>query len=280
MPTKALHPFLRHEGVIAFAHRGGAGEAPENTIDAFARAAAMGYRYFETDAHVTRDGVVVAFHDPRLDRVTDRVGAIAELTAAEVEAADAGYRFSADGRTFPFRGRGVRVPRLQELLTNWPEARINIDPKSDACVKPLTTLLDRLAAWDRVCIGSFSDRRLRQVRALGRGRACTSMGPRAVAIAGAAAAAGVVPRQGADCLQVPDRWHMVPVVTARLVSAAHRAGLPVHVWTINQERVIHHLLDLGVDGLMTDRLALLHDVLAARAVSPSRPGAHLDGLES
>jgi glycerophosphoryl diester phosphodiesterase len=257
-----MHPFLRHEGVIAFAHRGGAGEAPENTLEAFARAAELGYTYFETDAHLTRDGVLVAFHDPRLDRVTDRAGAIAELTAAEVEAADAGYRFSPDGRTFPFRGRGVRVPRLEELLTRWPQARVNIDPKSDACVRPLAALLDRLDAWDRVCIGSFSDRRLREIRALGRGRACTSMGPRAVAVVCAAAATGgVVPRQGADCLQVPPRWRRVPIVTARMVSAARRAGLRVYVWTINDERAMRELLALGVDGLMTDRLALLRDVL-------------------
>ena len=96
---------------MAIAHRGGAEEAPENTIEAFGAAVAMGYRFLETDAHVTRDGVVVAFHDPRLDGLTDRTGAIASLPIADVEAADAGFSFSPDsGRSFPFRGRGVRVP--------------------------------------------------------------------------------------------------------------------------------------------------------------------------
>jgi glycerophosphoryl diester phosphodiesterase len=260
-----VHPFLDHPGPIAFAHRGGAGEAPENTLAAFEIAVTLGYRYLETDAHITRDGVLVAFHDDRLDRVTDRTGAIAELGIDEVEAADAGYVFSSDrGGSFPFRGRGIRVPRLEELLVRWPDVRINIDPKTDGCVEPLASLLDRLRAWDRVCSGSFSDRRLRRIRALGRGRACTSMGPHAVALARLAAASGRIPRLGADCVQVPTHRGPIPIVTDRFIAAAHRARLPVHVWTINDERTIDRLLDLGVDGIMSDRLRLLRDVLGRR----------------
>ena len=161
------HPFLDVPAPVAIAHRGGAEEAPENTLEAFGAAVAMGYRFLETDAHVTRDGVVVAFHDPCLDGLTDRRGAIASLPIAQVEAADAGFAFSLDGgRGFPFRGRGVRVPRLETLLLRWPDARVNIDPKDDACVEPLVALLDGLDAWDRVNVGSFSDRRLRRIRAL------------------------------------------------------------------------------------------------------------------
>lgn len=260
-----VHPFLDHDGPIAFAHRGGAGEAPENTLPAFEVAIGLGYRYLETDAHVTRDGVVVAFHDACLDRVTDRTGAIAELQIAEVEAADAGYKFSQDGgRSFPFRRRGVRVPRVAELLRRWPQARLNIDPKTDGCILPLLALVDRLDAWDRVCIGSFSDRRLRRVRILSRMRACTSMGPRAVAIARAASTVGMMPRQGADCIQVPPRRGAIPLVSARFVRAAHRAGLPVHVWTINDEQTMHELLDLGVDAIMSDRAHLLAEVFTSR----------------
>src|SRR5947209_3690620 len=171
-------------------------------MPAFEAAVALGYRYLETDVHLTRDGVVVAFHDSRLDRVTDRAGAIAELGVADVLAADAGYRFSPDaGRTFPFRGRGVTVPRLDELLQRWPDVRLNIDPKTDRCVEPVVALVDRLDAWDRVCFGAFSETRLRRVRVLGRGRACTSMGPRAVAVARACAGVGVIPRRRADCVQ-------------------------------------------------------------------------------
>jgi glycerophosphoryl diester phosphodiesterase len=259
------HPFLDDHGPLAIAHRGGAGVAPENTLPAFAAAIDLGYRYLETDAHVTRDGIVVAFHDDRLDRVTDRSGTIGELTIDDVEAADAGHVFTSDGgTTFPFRGRGVRIPRLEELLGAWPEARVNIDPKTDAVVAPLIDLLDRMDAWDRVCLGSFSDRRLREIRARSRGRACTSMGPRAVAVARIAAASGRMPRQGADCLQVPPRQGPVPIVTAGFVRAAHRVGLPVHVWTINDAPTMRTLLDLGVDGVLTDDPRLLLEVLAAR----------------
>jgi glycerophosphoryl diester phosphodiesterase len=262
-----VHPYLNRPGPIAFAHRGGAGEAPENTLAAFDIAIALGYGYVETDAHLTRDGVLVAFHDDRLDRVTDRTGAIAELGIGEVEAADAGYAFSPDaGGSFPFRGRDIRVPRLEEILTRWPDVCVNIDPKSDRCVGPLAVLLDRLDAWERVCIGSFSGRRLRQIRALGRGRACTSMGPRPVAFARLAATSGLMPRLGADCVQVPVRRGPFPIVTERFVEAAHRARLPVHVWTINDRTTIEDLLELGVDGIMSDRLRLLRDVFARRGL--------------
>ena len=217
--------------------------------------------------HVSSDGVVLAFHDPRLDRTTDRTGAIAELPIAEIEAADAGFAFSPDGgRRFPFRARGDRVPRLAELLLRWPQVRVNLDPKDDASVEPLVALIDRLAAWERVCVGAFSDRRLRRVRALGGGRACTSMGPRAVAVARTCALGGRMPRQGADCLQVPIRSGRIPIVTASFVRAAHRAGLPVHVWTVNEPATMHALLELGVDGIMTDRPRVLRDVLADRGL--------------
>jgi len=267
LERRRLHQFLDHPAPVAIAHRGGAEEAPENTLEAFGAAVALGYRYLETDAHVSRDGVVVAFHDPCLDDTTDRTGAIADLAIADVEAADAGYVFSPDGgRSFPFRGRGVRIPRLEELLARWPQARMNIDPKDDAGVEPLVALIDRLGAWERVCLGAFSDRRLRRVRALSRGRACTSMGPRAVAVARVASLCGRMPRQGADCVQVPIRSGRIPIVTTGFVRAAHRAGLPVHVWTVNDPASMHALLDVGVDGIMTDRPRALRDVLADRGI--------------
>lgn len=268
MRRSSPHPFLDHAGPIAFAHRGGAGQAPENTLPAFEAAISLGYRYLETDVHVTRDGVLVVFHDPRLERTTDREGVITDLDIGEVEAADAGHTFSPDGgRTFPFRARGVRVPRLEELLRRWPEARVNIDPKSDGCVLPLVRLLDALDAWDRVCIGSFSDARLRRIRALSGGRACTSMGPHAVRRARAVSASGWMPRQGADCIQVPLRHGRIPIVTPRFVEAAHRAGLALHTWTINDEATMLQLLDLGLDGIMTDRLHLLRRVFDSRGLA-------------
>jgi glycerophosphoryl diester phosphodiesterase len=235
------------------AHRGASDEAPENTIPAFQAAIDAGCRYLETDVHVTRDGVVVAFHDDRLDRVTDRRGLIEELDIAQVEEADA--------------GDGARIPRLEEILTRWPGVYVNIDPKSDRAVEPLAAVLDRHDAWERVCVGAFSDARLRRIRALGRGRACTSMGPLAVATARVAAASGRMPRLGADCLQVPIRRHGVTIVTERFVRAAHRAHLPVHVWTVDDEATMHALLDIGVDAIMTNRPRVAFAVTAARAAA-------------
>jgi glycerophosphoryl diester phosphodiesterase len=268
---RRVHPFLADPPPLAIAHRGAAGDAPENTMEAFEIAVDLGCRYLETDAHVTRDGVVVAFHDCRLDRVTDKRGRIRDLTIAEVERADAGFHFPG------FRGRGVRVPRLEEILTRWPDARVNIDPKEDGCVEPLVALLDRLDAWERVCIGAFSDARLKRVRRLARGRACTSMGPAAVATAWLSARSGRMPRLGANCVQVPRTQGPVPLVTGRFVDAAHGAGLPVHVWTIDDPAVMRDLLALGVDGIMTNRPRVLFDVLderdgaRARSRAPSHP---------
>lgn len=273
-------PFLDQPGPIAFAHRGGAGEAPENTFAAFEAAIALGYQYLETDAHVTGDGAVVAIHDAVLDRVTDHVGLVAQLTLAEVQSADAGHTYTRDGgRTHPFRGRGLRVPTLAELLDRWPAARWNIDAKSDGVVAPLIETLRRHGALGRVCIGSFSDRRLVRVRALAGGDVCTSMGQAAVSAAYLASRSGHMPRLGADCVQVPPRWRGVTVVDARFVRAAHRARLPVHVWTIDDEPSMAHLLDLGVDGVMTDRPRTLRDLLLSRRQwlaagdEPARPVA-------
>jgi glycerophosphoryl diester phosphodiesterase len=148
---------------------------------------------------------------------------------------------------------------------------VNIDPKHDWCVEPLVALLDRLDAWDRVNIGSFSDRRLRRVRALSRGRGCTSMGPRAVAVARASSVSGRMPRQGADCIQVPIRVGRIRIVTRGFLRAAHTVGLPVHVWTVNDPVTMQELLELGVDGVMTDRPRALCNVLAARSVALSAP---------
>ena len=217
---------------------------------AFEAAVALGYRYVETDAHVTADGVVVAFHDDHLDRVTDRSGTIAELPWSEVSAA---------------RIDGIApIPLLSDLLDAWPELRINIDPKHDEVVEPLADLLQRHDALDRVCIGSFSDRRLERLRAQFGPRICTSLGPRGVA---ALRAASLVSRRShppADCVQVPTSIRRVPLVDARFVSHCHEAGLAVHVWTIDERTEMERLLDLGVDGLMTDRPALLREVLEDR----------------
>lgn len=214
---------------------------------AFERAVRLGYRYVETDAHVTRDGALIAFHDDRLDRVTDHRGRIADLDWETIRGA---------------RVAGEPIPLLADLLGAWPKLRINIDPKSDAAVAPLAAAIERTAAIDRVAVGSFSDRRLTRIRTLLGPRLCTSLGPRAVlglrlgsyGLPGARALDG-------GCVQVPVRHFGLPVADARFVRAAHARGLQVHVWTINDPEEMRRLVALGVDGLMTDRPETLKRVL-------------------
>jgi glycerophosphoryl diester phosphodiesterase len=244
--------------VIAMAHRGGATHPDllglENTTESFRHAVKLGYHYLETDVHASRDGVLFAFHDPVLDRVTDQVGAIAELTAARIGTARIGSAHA--------------VPTLAELFEEFPAARFNIDLKSDSAVPPLVALLDRFDARDRVCVGSFSPARMHAFRRLSEGAVATSATPGEVAVVkgspGATLARAVLGAHGPAALQVPHRRGRFVLVTPALVRRAHHAGLQVHVWTVDRPEEMHHLLDLGVDGLITDRTDLLRDVLVAR----------------
>ena len=257
--------FLDVPTPFGIAHRGGAEELPENTIPAFEAAVKLGYRHLETDAHVSRDGVVYAFHDTVLERVTDGQGALEELDSSVIARADAAYSFAPRGDgDAPLRGSGIGIPTMEEVLTTWPGVFVNIDCKSDAVVEPLVTLLRRLNAFDRTCIGSFADGRITRVRTLTRGEVCTSAGPRAITAAWFASRSGRMPRFGADCLQVPTHSGRVRIVDRRFVDAAHRAGLQVHIWTIDDEAEMRSLLDLGVDAIMTDRPTLLREVLRSR----------------
>lgn len=242
--------FLRWPGPIPFAHRGGASEVPENTLPAFEHAVRLGYRYVETDVHVTADGVLLAFHDDILDRVTDRGGVVSELPWSVV----------AEARV----GGAEPIPRFEDLLGSFPELRVNVDPKHDAAVEPLAEVVKRCDAVDRICVGAFSDERLERVRALLPG-VCTSLGPIGTLQLGLAAAGQAdVPELPAPCAQVPPSYGETDVVTAAFVAEAHERGMHVHVWTIDDESAMHHLLDLGVDGIMTDRPAVLRDVLQSR----------------
>ena len=244
--------FLDHVGPIAFAHRGGAGDWPENTLPAFEGAVALGFRYVETDVHVTSDGVLCAFHDERLDRVTDRTGLIRDQTWAEVSQA---------------RVDGLEpIPLLEDLLTTWPDLRINIDPKHDSAVDALAATLRRTDAIERVCIGSFSDARIARLRALLGADLCTSFGPKGIARLRAGSFGIPTGELGAACLQVPPAHKHVPIVDERFLRTAHDRLLPVHVWTIDDPTEMHRLLDLGVDGIMTDRPSVLKDVLVSRGL--------------
>ncbi len=259
MPRAQDHPFFEGS-FVAFAHRGGALYPPnlyrENTVHAFAEAVGLGYRYLETDVHVTKDGVLLAFHDAVLDRVSEHTGRIADLSAAEVAEVRIG---------------GVdTIPTLAELFDTFPRARFNIDAKSDRSVGALVAEIERHDAYDRVCVSSFGVRRLRRLRRL--------LGPR---VASSVSAVGValfsfvpwltrfVPVAG-DALQMPEYQRIlgvrVRVLRASVIRAAHRAGKQVHVWTVDDEDTIDRLLDLGVDGLFTDRIDTLKRVLQQRGL--------------
>ena len=250
----SVHPYLAIGRPIAFAHRGGSSVHPENTERAFRYALTLGYTHIETDVHVTTDGVAVAFHDERLDRVTDAVGAIAELSWSEVKRARV-------GGTDP-------IMRLDELFEAFPDAFINLDPKHGAAVEPLAETIVSTGSVDRVMVGSFSDARIAEVRRrVGAGLA-VSAGPRLTARLVAQSRGVPVRTEWVHAAQVPVKMRGVPLVNRRFVEHLHRRDMHVHVWTVNEAEEMHRLLDLGVDGIMTDQTEVLRDVLCERGVWP------------
>jgi glycerophosphoryl diester phosphodiesterase len=243
--------------VVAFAHRGGAYhpeiEGLENTLAAFEHAVALGYTHLETDVHTTSDGVLLAFHDSVLDRVTDSTGEIAAMTLADVRAARIGTHH--------------QVPTLAELFDTFPTARFNIDLKARAAAPALAAFLTEREAWDRAVVSSFSPATLRAFRRLSRGKARTGAHPLEVAayVALPSARLARLATPGRPvALQIPHKRGPLTIAGRGLIRRAHANGLQVHVWTIDDPAEMRELLDRGVDGLMTDRTDLLKDVLVER----------------
>jgi glycerophosphoryl diester phosphodiesterase len=235
------------------AHRGGAIEHLENSMPAFEACVAMGYRYIETDVRVTADGTLVVFHDASLERVTDRKGRIEHLTWDEVSRARIGGR--------------EPILRLEDLLGAWPDVRFNLDIKAAGVLAPLVRTIRRLQIGDRLCLASFSDARLAAARRLLGPSICTSLGPRGVAalrLSSYSPRAAGLARFRAGCAQVPLQLGGRALVDERFVHAANARGLQVHVWTVDTEKETTDMLDLGVDGVMTDRPAMLREVLEKR----------------
>jgi glycerophosphoryl diester phosphodiesterase len=252
--------------VLALAHRGGAYhpdlEGLENTLAAFRHAATLGYDYLETDVHVTRDGVLLAFHDRVLDRVTDHTGAVAEMTLAEVREARVGGR--------------EEVPTLADLFDALPGSCFNIDVKSDGAVRALADFVAARDAWSRVLAGSFSQRRTDRLRRLTGGRMATAATPAEAAafrVLPSGRLAGAAARGRVAVVQVPHFRKGVRIVTPGLVRRVHRAGAHVHVWTVDDAEEMHALLDRGVDGIITDRTDILRDVLISRGQWRGASGA-------
>ncbi|MEU3844327.1 glycerophosphodiester phosphodiesterase [Streptomyces sp. NPDC028635] len=253
MTTSIRHPYLDHPGPLAFAHRGGAADGLENTLAQFRRAVEAGYRYIETDVHATKDGRLVAFHDATLDRVTDGAGRIADLPWTQVRHA---------------RVQGTEpVPLFDELLEAFPGVRWNVDVKAEAALHPFLNLIARTNAWDRICLGSFSEARVVRAQRLAGPKLATSYGTRGVLNLrlrswGVPAAL----RRSAVAAQVPEVQSGIQVVDRRFIRFAHAHGLQVHVWTVNEPERMHRLLDLGVDGIMTDHIDTLRKVMEERGV--------------
>jgi glycerophosphoryl diester phosphodiesterase len=263
---RSKHPFLTPFPTVC-AHRGDSARFPENTLPAFRSAAEAGVDCIETDVHLTRDGECVVWHDDSVDRMTDGSGKIGEHALEELRSLDAGYGFSPDGgASFPYRGSGIRIPPLDELLAELPEMRFNVDLK-----EPDPRLVERFAetvrsygAEHRVLGASFSHRALTMLRQH-LPELATSFSKREAASfllrhklrLPAGRHAGLI-------LQVPVRFSGITVVTPGFVRRAHAAGLFVQVWTVNEEAEMELLLDMGVDGLFTDDPALLLDLLRRR----------------
>ncbi len=246
-----------------FAHRGASGDYPENTMPAFRAAHAAAVPYIELDVHITRDGEIVVVHDEDLLRVAGKAGRIEEMNLADVCAADAGFNFSPDGKQYAFRGDGVCVPTLREVLETFPQQFfvIEIKPIAPSLVAPLLAVLRDTKMTRRALIASEHQPPLDQVRALApriptgfsadevRGF-LMSLPPGAPSFTPAGAA-----------LQIPPEYQSMKLVTAESVTAAHRLGVEVHVWTVNEAAQMRELLAMGVDGIMTDYPAMLVDVV-------------------
>lgn len=251
---RQLVPYLDAPGPLGFAHRGGAAAGDENTTAAFARAVGLGYRYIETDTHATADGVAVVFHDDTLRRLLGRPGRMIDLRWADLRTERV--------------GGAAAVPRLDEVLDAYPQVRFNIDAKTDHAVRPTLQVVERLKAHQRVLLASFSAARLRRMRAGAGPSVATSLGMAEVAGLWAAFNLGrrYTPAESVVAVQIPPRYGRLPLATRRFVDYCHRAGLHVHVWTIDDAEQIGHFLDLGVDGIMTDHIEVLRDVYAKRGI--------------
>jgi len=262
--------YLALPGPWLVAHRGGALVAPENTLAAFDRAAALGADAMETDVRLSADGAVVVFHDEETGRITGAPGTIEARTLGEIARLDAGARFTPDGgRTFPFRERGLRIPTLQEALARLPGMRFNVEAKTadPRLAEALVAVVREAGALDRVCLGSSDDAQGERIRALLPG-ACHFLPE------GAATCHVLAARSGGEATGCPEGWDVADlplrtdqglwVVDAAVVSWFRARGVAVFVWTVDEEEDMRRLLDLGVHGLMTDRPDRLARVLGRR----------------
>jgi len=246
----------------AIAHRGGGGVAPENTMEAFAAAYRLGIRYFELDVHSSRDDVLVVCHDPDLKRTTDLSAVIHDLSYDEIARADAGYRF-AQRDEFPFRGKGIRVPRLTDVLAMFNDALFIVEIKqvNPSVVSALNETLSVTQTRRRVLIASEHQQPLSEIRARAPELPTNFCTPEVLAFFGALALPGSGYQPPAEAIEIPPSHGSMLLVTPTSVAAAHEREIEMHVWTVNEEAQMRELLELGVDGIITDFPARLLAVL-------------------
>jgi glycerophosphoryl diester phosphodiesterase len=261
------HPYFDLPRPVSIAHRGCAGEAPENTIPAFERALAQGAGMLESDLHLSGDGVPILIHDAIIDRVTDAAGSVADFTAEELRRFDAGYHFSADGgQTHPYRKRGVRIPSLEEVFRQFPDTRFNLELKAPGPALIAATLelvaeyrreaITLLTAGDAEIMVRLRDRLGGLARPIAQGAS-----ERDIRDFLRCSSEGTPPAPGPMALQIPAEFGGQPLVTEPLIEFAHTAEIEVHVWTINDPAEMRRLLDLGVDGIITDYPGRLADII-------------------
>ena len=255
-------------GPLLVAHRGGAGLAPENTLEAFRSAVdRWSADMIELDVRLSRDGVVVVVHDPTVERTTDGIGPVAGLSLAELEELDAGYRFVDPEGGFPFRGKGVKIPTLEEVLRELPETRFTVEVKAPGAWEAAVRVVRAEGAERRVVMASAERHFVSEIRFDG----AVSADRRTLFRAWLSARLPVRRLRrcftDADLFQAPAKWRGLTVASRRFVRAAHALNIPVQVWTVNDPTEMRRLLALDVDGIQSDRPDLLAEVLG-RTVEP------------
>jgi glycerophosphoryl diester phosphodiesterase len=260
------HTFFDVDRPIVIGHRGAAGDRPENTLLSFEAALAQGAQILESDIHISRDGVPILLHDPTLERTTDGHGDASQASWAELSALDAGIRFKDVNGTTPFRGKGVRIPSLEQAFERFPDAYFNLEIKSPGqdTIRSTLDLVERFERADRTLLAAGEDAIMRALRAA---LATRSLQPAVGASLGEIVAAissaidGCAMPTGVMALQIPSTFGGKPLATREFVDHAHRHDVQVHVWTINELSEIEALLDLGVDGIVTDHPGRMADWL-------------------
>lgn len=255
-------PYLQAEHPIRFAHRGSRKLWPENTWHGFHAAVdELGYRYIETDVQITRDGVVVVFHDDTLERTTNGTGSVADWDWTDIQHLDAGYNFEPDGDgRFPLRGKGVCISRLDDTFDRFPDTRFNIDLKAKGTDWGVAEVVARMNRQDTVLVGSFSDLRLARFRRITKGSVAIAAAKRAAMTMYGLSRVGRFSRIPVQAYQLPHEIRGAKV-DQKLVDAVHAAGAHLHLWTVDDPEDMERFLALGVDGIVTDRPDLLNEVL-------------------